>query len=117
MPSGRTSLEVDYAALKRDLEEVTKFHSNLDVICDHPAYGKILALGKGVLPFILRDLEKGIDQDGFPGWWFMRAMVEISEEKPDMEDDVRHEDGFVKVSVEGVAKRWIEWGRKKGLIL
>lgn len=112
-----SGVKLRYTAFKRVLEDDTKMLSSMDQICDHPAYAEIVALGKEVLPFILEDLQKGIDQEGFPGWWFPRAMTEISGESPDMGDDVQHEHGFVKVTVEGVANRWVEWGRKKGLVV
>jgi hypothetical protein len=106
-----------YTVLKRVLEEDTKLISDIDQISEHSAYEGIIALGKDVLPYILEDLQKGIDQPGFPGWWFMRAMAEISGETPDMGEHVQHAHGFAQVSVEGVANNWIEWGRKKGLIV
>jgi hypothetical protein len=111
-----STAKLRYTAFKRVLEDDTKMLSFLDQICEHPAYASIVGLGQEALPFILEDLKKGIDQDGFPGVWFMQALPQISRENPDMGADVLHEDGFAKVSVEGVALRWIDWGRKKGLV-
>ena len=64
----------------------------------HSAYAKIMALGKSVIPFILRDLEK---DENFPGWWFRWILPDLTGEGTSGADG---------------ADWWVKWGREKGLI-
>lgn len=82
---------------KRD----TEFQSSPARIALHPAYQRIIGMGPGALPLILRDLEHT------PGQWFW-ALQAISGEDP-----VREEDrGYV----DRMTRAWIRWGIRKKLV-
>lgn len=82
---------------KRD----TEFQSSPARIALHPAYQRIIGMGRDVLPLILRDLERTQAQ------WFW-ALQAISGEDP-----VREEDrGYV----DRMTRAWIRWGIRKNLV-
>jgi hypothetical protein len=60
----------------------------------HPSYQAILALGKDVIPLVLRELEVR------PDWWFeaLRALTKTDPTKPG--------DNFQRA-----VKAWLEWGK------
>jgi len=70
--------------------------SSTDIVY-HPAYLKIIGMGKIVLPLILRELE----QSG--GHWFL-ALSSITDENPVNPDDA----GKIKKMKDA----WIQWGKQ-----
>jgi len=108
-----------YAALKLELHRDTAFHSNPNMWLRHRAYKDIVSLGHAVVPLILADLKKNLETDAhedYPGWWVMYALPEITGDRiPVGGEEVKHEDGFFKVTVDAVSRWWVEWGLKKGL--
>ncbi len=65
----------------------------------HPAYQRIIGLGKDVIPFILRELQ---DE---PSEWFW-ALRALTGEDPATED--------VAGNREKLAKAWLNWGKENG---
>lgn len=61
----------------------------------HPAYLKIIGMGKDALPFIFKDL------DARPDDW-IPALMSITEDNP-----VKPDDNF-----EQAVKAWLRWGRE-----
>jgi hypothetical protein len=68
---------------------------------NHPAYQAIIALGTGVVPLLLRDLERE------PVHWF-EALAAITGEDPVAPVD------WGKATA--MARAWLAWGRNRGLI-
>ena len=88
----------------RDLEEWrsdTRFSSNLAAKLSHPAYLRIIALGREVLPLILKDLR----QSG--GHWFV-ALRAIAREDP-VPPEHRSLPRLMR-------EDWLRWGVAKGLL-
>jgi hypothetical protein len=75
--------------------------SSVTQIVRHPSYQAIIALGREVVPAILRDLEQQ------PGHWFvaLRALTGA--------DPVAAED---RGQMEKMAAAWVRWGKEHGLI-
>lgn len=79
----------------------TRSASSARTIAMHPAYQKIMVMGKSALPFILNDLEHGVNQ------WFW-ALSFIADENPVPSQS--------RGKIHEMAKAWIDWGRKNGYI-
>lgn len=88
----------------RDLAEWradTRFSSNLAALLSHPAYLRIIAMGRAVLPLILRDLQNG------GGHWFV-ALRAITREDP-VPPEHRSLPRLMR-------EDWLRWAALKGLI-
>jgi hypothetical protein len=90
------SILLKFNKLKEEWQRDTVCEINLDKIHLHPAYLKIIALGRLALPYILRSLE----QEG--GHWYLALQTIV-------EEDVA--EGLTTTEVAQVA--WINWGRQK----
>jgi hypothetical protein len=66
----------------------------------HPAYQKIIGMGPGVVPLLLRELENDLDV----WFWALRA---ITEENP-VPKEARG-DGAA------MARSWLDWARRRGI--
>jgi hypothetical protein len=75
--------------------------SNSARIAAHPAFRRIVAKGWEAVPFLLRELETRPSL-------LVLALSEITAENP----VPRESRGKVKE----MAKAWVEWGKKKGLV-
>lgn len=93
------SLEETFLELAETWRHDTEMLSSPTKKLKHPAYQKIISIGKPVLPLILRELERQPDR------WFM-ALSAIAKQDP-----VSPEDNF-KQAVEA----WLQWGREQKLI-
>ncbi|NJK67279.1 MAG: hypothetical protein HC941_12695 [Microcoleus sp. SU_5_3] len=93
------SLEDTFLELAEKWRHDTEMLSSPTKKLKHPAYQKIISIGKPVLPLILRELERQ------PDHWFM-ALSAIAKQDP-----VSPEDNF-KQAVEA----WLQWGREQKLI-
>lgn len=63
----------------------------------HPAYQRIIALGRDVVPLLLRDLQVE------PKYWFW-ALSSITGEQPVADDDAG--------DMERMTEAWLQWGRQ-----
>lgn len=103
-----TKYESEQAQIEKEFNELAEnwyletLHSSayLDKIL-HPAYQRIIGLGKEVIPFILRELN---DQ---PGEWFW-ALRALTGEDPTTKAQARKRDEL--------AKAWLDWGKERGFI-
>ncbi len=89
---------------ERDLQEWrsdTRFSSSLAAKLSHPAYLRILALGRAALPLILKDLQQG------GGHWFS-ALRAVAREDP-VPPEHRSLPRLMR-------EDWLRWGAEKGLI-
>jgi len=93
-----STLAAEFDALLNVWKAETQFLSGANIEL-HPAYQRIIGLGKPALPFILRDLKATGDH------WFW-ALEAITGEDPAMGTN----------SIPAAAAAWIHWGERHGLI-
>jgi hypothetical protein len=81
----------------------TEHMSNLIKACNHPAYQRIIGMGKVapslIISLILRELQQR------PDHWFV-ALHEISNEDPALQDD----------NFDEALQAWLNWGRRRGYL-
>jgi hypothetical protein len=99
--SRRGTLEREFHRLARQWKEETEFQSAAERIAMHPAYQRIIGMGKEALPFILHDLQETHDL------WFW-ALAAITGENPVPEEDRGYIDRMVRA--------WIRWGMRRNVI-
>jgi hypothetical protein len=94
------------AVLRKEFERLvktwradTKFTSSVHQMTLHPAYLRIIGMGRPALPLILTELEKR------PDHWFA-ALYAITGANPVPDEDA----GRVK----RMAKHWLDWARRHG---
>ena len=80
----------------------TKFLSNVTVKAMHPAYQKIIGMGKSAVPFILKDL-----QENGPRHWFW-ALTSITDANPIPEKNPGN--------MTAMTEAWLQWGREEGYL-
>jgi type I restriction enzyme M protein len=96
-----TDIENAFLALAERWHSETGLHSSIPKKLKHPAYRKIITLGRAAVPHILRELETR------PAYWFA-ALSEITGAEPVPESARR--------SVKKTAAAWLEWGRGQGYL-
>ena len=74
--------------------------SDLTEMCNHPAYQSIIAMGRPVLPFLLRELEVN------PNYWFS-ALRQITGENPVLPT--------MRGKLKEMALAWTEWGKRNDI--
>ena len=80
----------------------TKFLSNATTKAMHHAYQKIIGMGEGAVPFILRDLQRNGPND-----WFW-ALTVITEVNPITEE--------IAGNMSAMTEAWLQWGEKEGYL-
>lgn len=78
----------------------TQFLSDANRLINHPAFQQIIALGKEVVPFLLRDLAAQ------PSLWVW-ALPEITAEDPVPASDAGN--------IRKMSDAWLKWGRAQGI--
>lgn len=89
----------EFNSLVQQWRQETLFLSSVTQMAIHPAYQRIIGMGKPALPLILGEMEKN------PSHWFW-ALEAISGENPAAE---------AATFDEGI-EAWLNWGRAKGYI-
>jgi hypothetical protein len=100
------SVEERFRRLETQWSAETRVLSDPGKIMSHPAMRAIIALGGGVVPIILRDLQAKPS----PIVW---ALPEITGENP---APATIEGGFRKWDIVAETEAWLQWGRNKGLV-
>jgi hypothetical protein len=95
------TLVEQFESLARQWKAETALLSSTTAMTSHPAYRAIIALGPGVVPLLLRDLERE------PAHWF-EALRAITGE------DLVPAEQWGNIPV--MATTWLAWGRNHGLI-
>ena len=92
-------LDDEFHDLACEWKRETSHLSRLDKIVVHPAYLKIIGMGRDALPFILGELQQHVD------YWFpaLEAITRTSV--------TPHEP---PIDMAEAANAWIEWGRRHG---
>ena len=103
MPKTAASVEIGdlFDKLKTEWKSKTRYLSNSAQMATVWSYQQIIGLGRPALPLILQELERETDH------WFW-ALEAISGENPVPADQAGQ--------IESMAKAWIHWGRKQGLV-
>ncbi len=97
----QAGVEAEFARLAAEWTADTRFFSAVDQIIMHPAYHRIIGLGKRALPLILQELQKK------PRWWFW-ALKSISGADPVPAED--------RGDVGKMREHWLNWARNQGLL-
>lgn len=95
------SLKDDFAVLTARWKHDTRLQSSVEIIAIHPAYQRIIGMGKRVIPLILKDLE----QSGGQWYWALRAITGESPISPE-----------ARGKIPEMKKAWLDWGRRVGYI-
>ena len=96
-----TNRKEEFQQLKEAWQKETRYQSFSRQIALHPAYQRIIGMGRDALPLILKELEAG------PHHWFW-ALRSISGEDPVSEDS--------RGDMKAMTDSWLDWGRKAGVI-
>lgn len=99
--SERESVEPEFNRLMLEWKTTRRATSSTTAIVTHPAYQRIIGLGRPALPLILRELSRELDH------WFW-ALKAISGDDPVPPEHIGR--------MRQMAKDWIEWGRKHGYV-
>jgi hypothetical protein len=94
-------LEQKFNRFAGQWRQKTMFMSRAADITSDFAYYQVVGLGPRVIPFILRQVQRG------EGHWFL-ALRALTGENPVKADDAG--------SLPKMAQAWVDWGRQRGLI-
>lgn len=97
----RDRVGIEFGRLAKIWKNERRATSSSTALAMHPAYQKIIGLGKPALPFILSELQRDVDH------WFW-ALSSIANENPVPPQS--------RGKMQEMAKVWIGWGRSKGYI-
>lgn len=101
-----------YRALRDELNYYTGHLSNTGRVIRHPAYRKIVDLGKDVIPVILDAFDRyrqTDEDDAFPGHWAFSVLRELSGA------DLKDADARPGVLGDWI-KVWVKWGEEQGYL-
>lgn len=93
--------QCSFSKLACQWKQDTRSVPSARTIAMHPAYQKIMVMGKTALPFILHDLQQDENH------WFW-ALSYIADENPVPPES--------RGKVHEMAAAWIDWGRKNGYL-
>lgn len=94
-------LEEEFSRLSAQWKADTEFQSSITRIAMHPAYQRIIGMGRPALRLILRDLEA----TQAPWFWALQAITGA--------DPVRREDrGYI----DRMVRAWVRWGIRQNII-
>lgn len=91
-----------FTQLARRWKHDTAFQANITAKAMHPAYQRIIGMGREAVPLILEEFQSGHLDD-----WFW-ALAAITGANPIAED--------IAGDVERMAEAWLQWGRARGYL-
>jgi hypothetical protein len=97
---GDAETERTFLALVKEWKSGRGHSSSINKMVRHPAYRQIVAMGKRIVPLLLRELERE------PDHWFW-ALKEITGANPVPAES--------RAKVAEMAAHWVGWGREQGL--
>jgi hypothetical protein len=103
MPDDRplnADLEHEFNALASRWHKETRYWSSATKMAMHPTYQAIIALGSGVVPLILHDLEQT------RGHWLWALHILSGFQDPAPEE----------ATLDEAIDAWLSWGRRQGLL-
>ena len=69
----------------------------------HPAYQKIIGMGKTAVPYMLKDFQRGKIEH-----WFWALTAIVGDEGPST--------GGIEGNIAAMAEAWVTWGKAKGYL-
>jgi len=97
----REDIEAEFSELVRQWKSARRAKFLVFTLAMHPAYQKIIGMGKPAIRLILSELNREVDH------WFW-ALETISREDPVPESS--------KGNMEEMARIWTQWGREHGYV-
>jgi len=94
-----TDLEREFRLLVQRWLEETEHISSIKKACMHPAYQRIIGMGRHAIPLLLRELQRS------PDHWFW-ALNAITGEDP----------GQLEDTFDGAVRAWLDWGHENGYL-
>ena len=94
-------LELEFSRLTQQWRAETAFSSSLTVMAGHPAYQRIIGMGRLALPMIFRELATEPDH----WFWALKAITGCDPVPP-----------CHRGNIESVAADWLAWGRSRGYV-
>lgn len=102
----------EYQKLRDELNYHTGHFSSISRVIHHPTFGKIVRLGKEIVPIILDEIDhyhQTGEEEFFPsGWWGFNAIAEVMNGWPEEKGEPGVFDSWVGV--------WVRWGEKNGYL-
>jgi len=96
-----SGFEKEFLDLAKQWEEETSIMSSITMKSMHPAYQRIIDMGKQIVPLILRKLQKKPDH----WFWALNAITGVNPVSPDDEGNIGK-----------MAIAWIEYGKRNGYL-
>ncbi|MFH1114533.1 MAG: hypothetical protein V1792_11480 [Pseudomonadota bacterium] len=91
----------EFERLAEQWRNEVMFLSDTEERITHPAYERIISMGRAIVPLLLRRVQEAHEH------WFY-ALERITGEDPVDPEDVGN--------VENISRAWVEWGRSRGLL-
>lgn len=93
-------IQREFDELTRNWQTEKRYQSFSKQIAMHPAYQRIIGMGRSALPLIFRELERG------PHHWFwaLRAITGVDPVPEESRGDLA-----------GMTEAWLRWGTSQGL--
>lgn len=98
-PARAETLDERFRRLAAEWEQATLYLSSMETASKHPAYQEIIAIGREVVPLLLRDLEANQTH------WFI-ALNRITGAQPVLED--------ARGNIPKMAQAWLNWAKDNG---
>lgn len=99
-PISNPELEQEFNALADRWHRETRLLSSVSKMAMHPAYQGIIALGRSVIPFVLRDLKKTRDH-----WlWALYVLSRFHDPAPP------------DATFDEAVDAWLAWGKEQGYL-
>ena len=98
LPVTRQGIAREFQELAETWRKETGHTSSITEMAMHPAYQRIIGLGKAVVPYLLRELEQRPDH----WFWALNAITGVNPVKPENRGRVRR-----------MAEDWLRWGREQ----
>jgi hypothetical protein len=99
--TGTDRLADEFQRLADSWRRDTQFCSSVSDMVLDPSYQQIIGKGSPVVPFILREMEKG------PDHWYW-ALGVITQETP--------AENAPEGDIAAICQAWLDWGMRRGLV-
>ncbi len=97
----RVDVEQEFSRMTHQWRAETAFSSSLTEMAGHPAYQRIIGMGRLALPMIFRELATESDH----WFWALKAITGCDPVPPSH-----------RGNIESMAADWLAWGRSRGYV-
>ncbi len=98
---GSVDLEQEFSRLIQQWRAETAFSSSLTEMAGHPAYQRVIGMGRLALPMIFRELASEPDH----WFWALKAITGCDPVPPSH-----------RGNIESMAADWLAWGQSRGYV-